>query len=476
MAAIHSLDSETVRISLMSQVVKLRRVSFRGVPAYLGEHQGSPVYSGNPQKVADWLCDGFRTRFNQHRSTRSRYVYSDGARVLDADGNPMLTPIGSNVVTLTDKQVREQFPHLAGIPSMVLQAPTRVEASEWFAAAKRRKTLGGNMPRFRSRKQGDRKFSCWFNGGTNAVFHQTGRRSGMVVIRGQNPPSVTRKGRWEIRFHVYVSQPIRSYTSVQVDLASNTVMFVSPAPSVDRSKAQGTVGIDRGVTHAAATSDGEFFDLPYTAVLDKRIRFLQKRMAKSRTVNPDTWKQGKRYAALRKRCSEAQRVRAAVKTDAIHSFTRRIAENYEVVVLEALRVKSMTKRAKKKNVSQKRGLNREIVNSRWSTMMAQLQYKTGSVQRADNEEPFVFAVDPSYTSQRCSSCGHIASENRESQSVFRCKSCGFTSNADINAAMNIAARHQQGWTGPARSKGQTVGASALSAPALKRKPPALNSS
>jgi putative transposase len=48
----------------------------------------------------------------------------------------------------------------------------------------------------------------------------------------------------------------------------------------------------------------------------------------------------------------------------------------------------------------------------------------------------VIAVNPRFTSQRCSACGHVAPENRNKQK-FACVSCGFTEHADINAARNI---------------------------------------
>nr|WP_238350608.1 transposase [Kribbella shirazensis] len=47
-------------------------------------------------------------------------------------------------------------------------------------------------------------------------------------------------------------------------------------------------------------------------------------------------------------------------------------------------------------------------------------------------------VNPAYTSQTCSACGHVAAENRESQAVFRCVACRHEANADVNAAINIA--------------------------------------
>jgi IS605 OrfB family transposase len=49
----------------------------------------------------------------------------------------------------------------------------------------------------------------------------------------------------------------------------------------------------------------------------------------------------------------------------------------------------------------------------------------------------VVALGPRYTSQACSVCGHTEKENRKTQKLFVCKSCGYSQNADINASANI---------------------------------------
>lgn len=49
-------------------------------------------------------------------------------------------------------------------------------------------------------------------------------------------------------------------------------------------------------------------------------------------------------------------------------------------------------------------------------------------------------VDPKYTSQQCFACGHIARQNRKSQSKFLCVACGHGNHADHNAAGNISRR------------------------------------
>ncbi|MDE2095669.1 MAG: transposase [Patescibacteria group bacterium] len=51
--------------------------------------------------------------------------------------------------------------------------------------------------------------------------------------------------------------------------------------------------------------------------------------------------------------------------------------------------------------------------------------------------PIVF-VNPRNTSRTCSQCGHCEKANRKNQATFRCKHCNFSTNADLNAARNLA--------------------------------------
>ena len=51
--------------------------------------------------------------------------------------------------------------------------------------------------------------------------------------------------------------------------------------------------------------------------------------------------------------------------------------------------------------------------------------------------PF-YVVNCSYTSQRCTSCGHIAKENRKSTTDFKCVECGYECDAQKNGADNLA--------------------------------------
>lgn len=57
----------------------------------------------------------------------------------------------------------------------------------------------------------------------------------------------------------------------------------------------------------------------------------------------------------------------------------------------------------------------------------------------------VVQVDPAYTSQMCSWCGHTEKANRPTQELFACRSCGVVAHADWNAARNIADRARIVW-------------------------------
>ncbi|KEP38765.1 hypothetical protein [Mycobacterium kansasii] len=111
----------------MSQQVKITRARLHGSAVYLGEVTGAdgsrtPVWSANPDEVVCWLCDGFRFRFNQRRSTRCRYLTcqdrdGDPVMVIDPAGAPVLVPIGRTVTEITDAQARRTHSFLGLCPA-----------------------------------------------------------------------------------------------------------------------------------------------------------------------------------------------------------------------------------------------------------------------------------------------------------------------------------------------------------------------
>ena len=194
-------------------------------------------------------------------------------------------------------------------------------------------------------------------------------------------------------------------------------------------KTLGEIGIDRGVFVPLMLSSGTSYHMPaQIEVLDQKHKKAQ-RVASRRKRGSNRWRKAIKRAAFIK--SKQGRVRKHWA----HQTTTEISRQYGTVVVERLRTKNMTKSAKGtadapgKNVSQKRGLNRAILNVGWFQIEQMLSYKTNLIK-----------VDPRFTSQTCASCGSVDSRSRESQAVFVCTCCGHRDNADRNAAINILNR------------------------------------
>jgi putative transposase len=124
------------------------------------------------------------------------------------------------------------------------------------------------------------------------------------------------------------------------------------------------------------------------------------------------------------------------RKDWVEKTSTDLARRFDVVRVEDLHVKGMTRSARGtmenpgSNVAQKAGLNRGILKSGWGLLAAPLEQKApGRVEK----------VKAAYTSQTCNACKHIAAGSRKSQARFVCVVCGHQGNADVNAARNIAA-------------------------------------
>jgi putative transposase len=192
------------------------------------------------------------------------------------------------------------------------------------------------------------------------------------------------------------------------------------------------VGIDRGVAISAALSTGQLLTVSrLKPTQQRRLRQLQRKLARA-----------KRGSGRRARVKLAIARLKARETDARKDWAEKVstdlARRFDVIRVENLQICNMTRSAKGtaeapgRNVRQKSGLNREIMRSGWGLLVRRLEEKApGRVER----------INSAFTSQRCSGCGHIAAESRKSQALFSCDACGFTCNADTNAARNIAAGH-----------------------------------
>jgi len=231
--------------------------------------------------------------------------------------------------------------------------------------------------------------------------------------------TMDRAGRWHIAFAV-IPEPI-------------------PAPGNGQ-----VVGIDRGVTVSAALSTGELLHAPgLTGPQRRRVRRLQRKLARARRGSN---RRGQvKHAIARLRARESDR-----RKDWAEKASTGIARRFDLIRVEDLKIATMTRSARGttanpgRNVRAKAGLNREIMRSCWGLLVRRLQ---------DKAPARVQKISPAYTSQRCSACGQVDANSRESQARFVCTACGYACNADVNAARNIAAGHAVTARGGCRDAG-----------------------
>lgn len=201
------------------------------------------------------------------------------------------------------------------------------------------------------------------------------------------------------------------------------------------------IGIDRGVTITAALSDGRKLNCPQLTTRERaQIRKHQRRAARAPKGSAEKAAEYAKVAKLRAR--EANRRR-----DWCEKTSTMLARSYGAIRFEKLNIKNMTASARGtvaqpgQNVRAKAGLSRAILAQGWGLLR----------RRTEDKAPGrVEDVPAPYTSLRCSACGWIEKNSRKSQAEFICVRCGFTCNADTNAAINVAAG-QGGIPRPRRS-------------------------
>ena len=275
----------------------------------------------------------------------------------------------------------------------------------------------------------------WRKAGRHEGFRIVGRGRQWEVRRVSRKVGqvwVPKAGWVRFRWSRAVPEGAKSYR-VTMDRAGrwHIAFAVIPAPVPAPGNGQ-VVGIDRGVAVSAALSTGEMLHCPgLTARERARLRRLERKLARARR---GSGRRGRvRLAIARLRARETDR-----RKDWAEKTSTGIARRFDMIRVEDLQIGNMTRSAKGtrgdpgRNVRQKAGLNRGILGSGWGLLVRRLEDKApGRVEK----------VGPAFTSQRCSACGQVDRDSRESQAVFRCTACGFAGNADVNAAKNIAAGH-----------------------------------
>jgi len=177
------------------------------------------------------------------------------------------------------------------------------------------------------------------------------------------------------------------------------------------------LGVDMGLVNLATDSDGNQYSGAHMLSLRKRRRRQRKRL------------QAKQTRSARRVLRRLSGREARFASNENHRISKQIVElakrTSRGIAFEELKGIRQRVRLRRKQ--------RDDLHS-WSFYQLQ-QYITYKAQL--HGVPVVH-VDPRYTSQTCSACGHVERANRKTQDAFLCVACGFAAQADANAAVNIS--------------------------------------
>ncbi|MCL5997426.1 MAG: transposase [Chloroflexi bacterium] len=301
------------------------------------------------------------------------------------------------------KDVKRDSPYAAKVHSHILQVVV-ADLDKAFQAFFRRVKAGETpgYPRFKGRNRFDSfGFKEYGNG-----FKLDGRRLKLSGV-----------GRIAVRWHRELEGTIKTLR-IKRKAGQWYACFAcevepKPLPATGRD-----VGIDVGIHHLIATSDGEMMENPkWYRAEQAKLRVLQRTVARRRKGGSNRGK-----AVLR---LQRQHARIANRrSDCLKKLAHDLVARYDRIALEDLQVSNMAHHPH---------LSKSILDAGWGYLQSHLAHKAAEAGRV------VFLVNPACTSKTCSSCGLVFETLTLSDRWVAC-SCGASLDRDVNAALNILNR------------------------------------
>jgi putative transposase len=176
--------------------------------------------------------------------------------------------------------------------------------------------------------------------------------------------------------------------------------------------------VDLGLKNLAVLSTGESILHPkFLRASETKIKIIQREVSRKKKGSNNRRKCARRLAKAHRRVERR-------RDDFLHKASRALSMKADAIVFENLNINGMLKN---------HHLAKSISDVSWGKLMQFTHYKAASAGGA------VYYVNPSGTSQICSRCGETVKKSL-SERNHKCPNCGFSSDRDINAALNILGR------------------------------------
>jgi putative transposase len=296
-------------------------------------------------------------------------------------------------------------PELSRVHSQVLQNISKriMDAYTGFHA-RRRAGLKAGLPRFK--KHGRYK---------SVTYPQSGFRveGGKLYL--------SKIGRLKVNLHRPIEDRIKTLTVKRMPSGKWYACFSCVVEARPGEKPLEDVGVDVGLNKFAVFSDDAHIENPrLLRKSKKRLVRLQRGLSRKERGSRNRVKAKTRVAGLHEKIQSH-------RSDFLHKASRKIADTYETVYVEDLKIRAMVKNHR---------LAKSISDAGWDRFIGMIAYKE---EKSGGQ---LIRVDANGTTQMCSRCGEAVPKDL-SQRTHGCPHCGLVLDRDLNAALNILARGRE---------------------------------
>lgn len=195
------------------------------------------------------------------------------------------------------------------------------------------------------------------------------------------------------------------------------------------------IGIDLGITHFAAISDGTFIESPrFYCQAHRDLKRKQHALSRKKRGSH-------RREKARKVIAKAHRKVANQRRDFHNKQANKLVKEHQVIVFEELQLTNLVRSPKAKQdengmylpngAAAKGGLNKSMLDAGWGQFVQIVTSKAAWAGRV------VAKINPMKTSQICSACGKQGPHKDLGERIHICIHCGVVLDRDENAAINI---------------------------------------
>ncbi|MEG3880992.1 transposase [Microcoleus sp. herbarium7] len=329
-----------------------------------------------------------------------RVVWNDALAVSKSGRYPGYNSLAKSLTLSKKTEERQWLNDVSSVPLQQSLKQLEVAYNSYFESLKgKRKGKKVGQPRFK--KKTNNQSATFVKSG----FSLKGKSVYLAKIGNINPI-------WSREL-----PSIPSSVTVIKDCANRYFLsFVVEIEPVQIDAKNQSVGIDLGIKTFAVMSNGEKVQGPNYSKLDKKIRKLQKKLARQP-------KDSKRRYKTRIQVAKLHNQIADTRKDFLHKLSTKVVSENQTIILEDLNVSGMVKNRK---------LARAISLQGWGEFRVLCEAKS---EKFGREFRVISRWEP--TSQVCFDCGFRWGKLDLSIRSLLCINCGIEQDRDENAAKNI---------------------------------------